>query len=97
MNFIGVDVGKTYLDIADNANNLTIRVKNTEKEYEKILTKFPGQNTVCMEATGIYYLNVAKFLSKSNWIVFVVNPKVIKSYKDSLLSVLGRVKALTFR
>jgi transposase len=86
MNFIGIDVGKTYLDIADNQNNLTIRVRNTEKDYEKILSKFPGKNTVCMEATGIYYLNIAKYLSKSNWIVFVVNPRIIKSYKDSLLS-----------
>ena len=86
MNFIGIDVGKTYLDIADSANNITIKVKNTEKEYEKILKKFPGQNIVCMEATGIYYLNIAKYLSFKNWIVYVVNPRIIKSYKDSLLS-----------
>jgi transposase len=86
MNFIGIDVGKTYLDIADSANKTTLRVKNTESGFKKILENFPGDNAVCMEATGIYYLNVANFLSKSAWSVFVVNPKVIKHYKESLLS-----------
>jgi transposase len=84
--FIGIDVGKTYLDIADSKNKVTFRIKNSESNFKKILDKFPGDNAVCMEATGIYYVNVAKYLSNTSWRVYVVNPKIIKAYKESLLS-----------
>lgn len=87
--YMGIDVAKEKFDLA-------ISNKSTEKviykQFNNNLTGFKKlksyikktMNTdnisIAMEATGSYSINLADFLSKNKYIVYIINPNKIKSF-----------------
>ena len=90
--FIGIDVSKSKLDICVIIENSKIRkkiVKNSESGFMALknwITKLDLQDShICMEATGCYSEGVATFFHDLKFKVSVVNPLVIKSFRNSKL------------
>ena len=87
--FVGIDVSRNKLDVCVIIENSKIRkkvVKNTESGFVALnrwLTKFNLQDPhICMEATGCYFDEVASFFCDLNFKVSVVNPLMIRSFRD---------------
>ncbi|KJV74212.1 transposase family protein [Orientia tsutsugamushi str. TA716] len=87
---VGIDVSKDTFDAAALINHKvqTRKFNNTSEEFNKLVTwlksRRPGH--VCMEATGIYWKNLAKYLYNYGYKVSVVNPARIKGFAMSKLS-----------
>jgi transposase len=88
-NYVGIDVAKATLDVcllregrAEHA-----QMPNTRQGYNQLhhwLKKRQAQSAqVCMEATGIYGLDVAQFLYETGYKVSIVNPTRIKGFAQS--------------
>lgn len=78
----GIDVSKDTLDLHYNTEagkEVSLRVKNNEKGYHKILEAC-GTRTYLMEASGPYYLRLATCLKEADGDVRVENPVRIKRY-----------------
>ena len=84
---VGIDVAKAKLDIALRLPNGKFRSKvipNTSKGFKTLAEwlKKQGADSVhsCMEATGIYWEDVAEFLTDAGHTVSVINPAQIKAF-----------------
>lgn len=78
--FIGIDIGATTFEVVVRKNDKNGAVKSykqTPKNHEKLADQLLKLNPACvvMEATGIYYLNLAVVLFNSGLKVSVINPK----------------------
>lgn len=85
--YIGIDISKDTFDAATSEHTKSVSFKNTAAGYKKFRTwasKF-NEPSVCMEATGKYYLGLATFLYEKTIFVSVVNPLRIKRYAQSAL------------
>ncbi len=90
---LGIDVAKAKLDCALRLPNGKFRAKvvaNSQEGFALLVTwlashKAP-QPHVCMEATGIYWEEVAQYLATAGLTVSVVNPAQIKAYASSRLT-----------
>lgn len=89
---LGIDVAKAKLDCALRLPNGKFRAKvvpNSPTGFTLLLSWLDSQKAlsphVCMEATGIYWEEVAQFLATAGLIVSVVNPAQIKAYGTSRL------------
>jgi len=88
INLAGVDVSAKTLVVKLQKNGVvqekTATFDNTPKGYKSLLTYVTkrGVNArVCMEATGIYHVGVAVYLSNSPTVeIMVANPKAIKHF-----------------
>ena len=93
---LGIDVSKKKLDCALRMTDGKHRhkvVENTLKGFEALLAWVEKQakqarsdvpvRQACMEATGVYWEDVAEFLADQGWQVSVVNPARIKAFVDS--------------
>lgn len=93
MSFIGIDVSAKELVVEMKSNNdsnlRTATFDNDIAGHRKLLkfiTKGGKKAKVCMEATGIYYVELAVMLSRSKKAsVMVVNPKAMKNFGTALL------------
>lgn len=90
-NIIGIDIAKNKFDVAllRNGKIKTKVLKNSLDGFENLkkwLSK-QGVNHVhaCMEATGIFFEDLATFLADEGHDVSVVNPLQVKAFGDSLL------------
>ncbi|KJV75030.1 transposase family protein [Orientia tsutsugamushi str. TA763] len=87
---VGIDVSKETFDAAVLINNKvqTRKFNNNSEGFNKLVTwlKSRGTGHVCMEATGIYWKNLAKYLYDYGYKVSVVNPARIKGFAMSKLS-----------
>ncbi|SPM46333.1 IS110 family transposase [Orientia tsutsugamushi] len=87
---IGIDVSKETFDAAVLINNKvqTRKFNNNSEGFNKLVTwlKSRGIGHVCMEATGIYWKSLAKYLYDYGYKVSVVNPARIKGFAISKLS-----------
>ncbi|MDR1335099.1 MAG: transposase, partial [Holosporaceae bacterium] len=88
---VGIDVSKKTLDVCAILDG-KIRKKsftNTESGFNNLVTfakKFQLMDPhFCMESTGCYSENIAEFLYNSNFMVSVINPLQIKSFRMSKL------------
>lgn len=89
---LGVDVAKAKLDCAlrlpDGKHKHKV-VENNQKGFIALtdwLTKHDAENAhVCMEATGVYWEQVAEYLANKQMSVSVVNPAQIKAFGASCL------------
>jgi transposase len=88
---LGIDVAKNKFDVA-----LLKSEKYKSKAFDNKPTGFiallawlkqrePGDVHVCLEATGAYGENLAKFLFQNGYTVSVVNPSRIKAFGESEL------------
>lgn len=89
---LGIDVAKAKLDCALRLQNGKYKNKvfeNTPKGYGALvewLNEHAGAEThVCMEATGVYWENVAEHLANLHYKVSVINPAQIKAFGASLM------------
>jgi transposase len=89
---LGVDVAKAKLDCALLRADGKYRTKtfpNTAKGFVDLSDWITKQQVtqplhVCMEATNIYWEDIAQYLAEAGHSVAVVNPALIKSYGQSL-------------
>lgn len=90
---LGIDVAKAKLDCALRLPNGKFRAKvipNSPEGFALLLAWLTAhaasQPYVCMEATGIYWEEVAQFLDTAGLTVSVGNPAQIKAYGASRLT-----------
>jgi transposase len=89
---LGIDIAKAKFDVRllrpDHEPEVAV-FENTHQGFEqchrfmKQRQAYPAQ--VCMEATGVYYEELAHFLHDKGYAVSVVNPLQIKAYAHSQL------------
>jgi transposase len=88
---LGIDIAKSKFDVALLKNE-----KYKSKAFDNKPTGFvallawlklrePGEVHICLEATGAYGENLAKFLFQNGYTVSVVNPSRIKAFGESEL------------
>ena len=92
MNVIGLDVSKDTIDatlITTKGSKDYIKISNSTDGFENLInwikTKRIRKIAISMEATGIYYEQVAEYLSVL-YTVYVINPLKIKEYAKSQFS-----------
>ncbi len=90
---LGIDVSKAKLDCALRLKDGKIHNKviaNTTEGFEQLqawLVKQQANDShICMEATGIYWEEVAQFFASREFKVSVINPVQIKAYGKSRLT-----------
>jgi transposase len=90
---LGIDVAKAKLDCALRLPNGKFRAKVIANSPEGfallvkwLVTHNAHQPHVCMEATGIYWEDVAQYLATAGLTVSVINPAQIKAYASSRLT-----------
>lgn len=88
--FAGIDVGAAELSLVIRKNAVSMKAQkfaNTSADRQRLvkrLSKFPGV-TVCMEATGVYHLDLALTLSLAGVRLMVLNPKASHNFAKVLL------------
>jgi transposase len=89
---LGIDVAKAKLDCALRLQNGKFKnkvIENNQKGFSALtewLDKHEAADVhVCMEATGIYWEEVAEYLAAKGMLVSVVNPAQIKAFGASRL------------
>lgn len=87
--FVGIDVAKDQLVVCllREQGNAQAQMDNTRKGFNQLhhwLKKQRATNAhLCLEATGIYGIEVAQFLHEKGYRVSVVNPARIKGFAAS--------------
>ena len=92
MNYVGIDLSKEYFD----ATVLTSSGEESHEQFENKATGFRAfqrwlkqhqvsEAHICMEATNIYWEELAEFLYAQGYTVSVVNPARIKGFAMSQL------------
>jgi transposase len=86
---VGIDISKSSFDVAIPATTKEgyrhLKFSNDAKGFKKFLEQLmPGSNCV-MEASGVYYLQLAIYLHEQGMIVSVVNPLTIKRFSQMRL------------
>ncbi len=88
--FAGIDVGAEELFLVIRKNAVSMKAQafaNTRAERQRLLkrlSKFPGV-TVCLEATGVYHLDLALALADAGVHLMVLNPKASHNAASVLL------------
>ena len=87
--YLGIDVGKTHLDIYLTAINKHYRILNNRDSIKSFEKKFISQykdqiSLVSMESTGGYEKLISRFLQTKSYNVFVCHPNYIKGFARSL-------------
>ncbi len=88
--FAGIDVGASELVLLIRKNAVSMKAQsfaNTRAERQRLikrLSKFPGV-TVCLEATGVYHLDLALALADAGVRLMVLNPKSSHNFAKVLL------------
>ena len=87
--YLGIDVSKATLDVCllREGDNEFAQMSNNRQGFNQLhhwLQKRQASSAhVCLEATGIYGLEVAQFLHEKGYHVSVVNPARIKGFAQS--------------
>lgn len=86
---VGIDISKKSFDVAlpvkSKEGYLHKKFSNDSEGFEKLIKELePGSNCV-MEASGVYYLQLAIYLHKKGMRVSVVNPLTIKRFSQMRL------------
>lgn len=88
--FAGIDVGAGELFLVIRKNTVAMKAQafaNTREDRQRLvkrLSKFPGV-TVCLEATGVYYIDLALALADAGVRLMVLNPKSSHNFAKVLL------------
>lgn len=88
--FAGIDVGAKELVLVIRKNAVSLKAQtfaNTPAERQRLvkrLSAFSGI-TVCLEATGVYYLDIALALTAAGIRLNVLNPKASHNFAKVLL------------
>jgi len=83
--YVGIDVGKTYLDIALGSDQ-TRRYPNNMAGIKQLMAWLaplePRQ--IAFEATGVYHLPLSRALAKQGWSRLKVNPSQSNALRNAL-------------
>jgi transposase len=84
--FVGIDVGKHFVDLAFDGNNEVTRYKNDDEGIEKILKALTGRcvGLVVLEATGGYERQILASLLGAGVPAVAVNPRQVRDFAKSL-------------
>ena len=92
MNVAGIDVSHKDVVIVISVKGKVRQAKTFEntasghKAIVQLLSKLPGETSVCLEATGIYHFDLAVALSRTEGIeVMVINPKASHNFAKVLM------------
>ena len=79
---VGIDVSKDSLAICHLANEKVqhLEMENSKAGFKQFIKQCGKDSLYVMEATGIYYLQLAYYLYEQGAPVVVVNPLIIKRY-----------------
>lgn len=77
--YLGIDISKETFDVV-NKSGKHMQYSNDRKGFSKFVKRVPEGSICVMEVTGIYHLNLAKFLYSEGINVSVVNPLRIKRF-----------------
>ena len=83
--YLGIDISKETFDVVDVKGNYS-QYSNNPKGFVKLKKIIPKGSLLTMEYTGIYYLNLAKYLHKKGICVAVENPLRIKRFSQMYLN-----------
>jgi transposase len=81
----GIDVGKTFLDVACAPQPATFRVANGPTGIATLIARLArvGVTRVVIEAIGIYAAPLIRALQRAGLSVGIVNPRRIKAFRDA--------------
>jgi len=79
--YLGIDISKKTFDVTTKSGN-HFKYENTKKGFAKFKRIIPKGSICAMEVTGIYHLELAKFLYNKDIPVSVVNPLKIKRFSQ---------------
>jgi len=86
--YIGIDVGKQFLDVFASPSNQHRQFENNPKGHNKILKWFAAFQDpialICLEASGGYEKKILNRLADSPFPVARVNPKWVHHYAKSM-------------
>lgn len=85
--YLGIDVSKAWLDIAERPSGRTWRVANTEEGWQQLVTEVKsatGSVLVVLEATGGYEVGVVIALDAAGCTPVVANPISTRRFAQSL-------------
>lgn len=79
--YVGIDVGKTWLDMAQWGDNAVWRVSNDEEGIAQVMARVAGMEAqlIAVEATGGYEQMLVQSLLLSGQPVAVVNPTRVRA------------------
>ncbi len=83
--YLGIDISKETFDVVNQVGKHT-SYSNNSKGFSKFKRSIKTDSLCVMEATGIYHLQLAKFLYSKNITVVVENPLKIKRFSQMRLS-----------
>ena len=81
MQVLAFDVCLSDLDLFDGSG--PTQLPNRESDIEQLLKSHPGAIVVC-EPTGRYHLQLVEIAVRLGHVVYLVNPREARNYKDSL-------------
>jgi len=86
---VGIDVSAKTLAVATRADNGRVYVRevpNTPTSHASLCARLAGSGAkVCLEATGIYHLDVARALKGADGVeVMVVNPRAAHNFASAM-------------
>jgi transposase len=86
---VGIDISKKSFDVAVPATNKSgyshHKFTNTKAGFKKFVERLEPGDMCVMEASGVYYLQLATYLHQKGMRVCVVNPLVIKRFSQMRL------------
>lgn len=84
--FIGIDISKDYLDIADSTTQKTWRASNDETGIADLTKRLstPAPTLIVLEATGGLEIPLASALAAERLPVTVVNPRQVRDFAKSM-------------
>lgn len=88
--YVGIDISKLTFDVAiynQDSKYRYYKFSNNEEGFNLFLTLLNTSEDICvMEASGVYYLKLATFLSDRGIAVSVINPLVIRRFSQMRMS-----------
>jgi transposase len=84
--FVGVDVGKAHLDVAERPNGTTWRVAHDEAGITQLVTRWQAAppTLIVLEATGGLEVPLAAALGTAGLAVVVVNPRQVRHFAQAI-------------
>lgn len=84
--FVGIDVGKHFVDLAVDGNSEVTRYRNDDEGIDQILKALAGRSVglVVLEATGGYERQVLASLLGAGFPAVAVNPRQVRDFAKAL-------------
>ena len=85
--WVGLDISKDTIDVGfiQDEKTLHFKIKNDLAGFKKLLENTPSGSKFVMEASGIYYMRCARYLSSAGKFLAVENSLKIKRFSEMSL------------